>query len=109
LSIPRRTGWLKQSRRWVEEATGTRLEYFDEVDYFKDLEEVLAILEACDLVITTSNATAHLAGVLGKRTWLLYPADRAPFHYWRTAAATAPSGILRWRSSRRPSSKSGRR
>ncbi|MBI2297274.1 MAG: hypothetical protein HYU76_14860, partial [Betaproteobacteria bacterium] len=19
---------------------------------------------------------------LGKRTWLLYPADRAPFHYW---------------------------
>jgi hypothetical protein len=33
-------------------------------------------------VITTSNVTAHLAGALGKRTWLLFPADNPPFHYW---------------------------
>jgi hypothetical protein len=43
---------------------------------------VLAILEACDLLITLSNATAHFAGALGKRTWLLYPGDRAAFYYW---------------------------
>jgi ADP-heptose:LPS heptosyltransferase len=59
-----------------------RLLRFDEVDYTNDLEELLAILESCDLLITTSNATAHLAGALGKRTWLLYPADNPPFHYW---------------------------
>jgi tetratricopeptide (TPR) repeat protein/ADP-heptose:LPS heptosyltransferase len=69
-------------RHAVEASTGVRLLHFDEVDYFNDLEEVLAILEACDLLITTSNATAHFAGALGKRTWLLYLEDRAPFHYW---------------------------
>ncbi|MGH8641112.1 MAG: tetratricopeptide repeat protein [Burkholderiales bacterium] len=69
-------------RRALAEARATPLLRFDEVDYFNDLEEVLAILQACDLVITTSNATAHLAGALGKRTWLLYLADHPPFHYW---------------------------
>lgn len=66
----------------AEAATGVRLARFENVDHFNDLEEVLAILEACDLVVTTSNATAHFAGALGKRTWLLYTAGRSPFHYW---------------------------
>ena len=69
-------------RHAVEQALGVRLLRFEEVDHTNDLEELLAILEACDLLITTSNATAHFAGALGKRTWLLYLADRAPFHYW---------------------------
>jgi tetratricopeptide (TPR) repeat protein len=55
---------------------------FDGVDYYNDLDEVLAILEACDLLITTSNANAHLAAALGKPVWLLYPGEKAPFHYW---------------------------
>jgi tetratricopeptide (TPR) repeat protein len=66
----------------VEKTLGVRLARFEEVDHFNDLEELLAILQACDLVITTSNATAHFAGALGKRAWLMYLADRAPFHYW---------------------------
>lgn len=69
-------------REAVGASTGVRVERFEEVDHFNDLEAVFAILEACDLLITTSNATAHFAGALGKRTWLLYLADRAPFHYW---------------------------
>ena len=72
-------------RRAVEHETGASLLRFESVDYTNDLEEVLAILEACDLVITTSNATAHFAGALGKRTWLLYLADRPPMHYWSHA------------------------
>jgi tetratricopeptide (TPR) repeat protein len=75
-------GDTADERRAVEAATGVKLLHFDEVDYYNDLEELLAILEACDLVITTSNATAHLAGALGKRAWLLFLADRAPFYYW---------------------------
>jgi tetratricopeptide (TPR) repeat protein len=75
-------GDTRAERQAAEDATGTRLLHFDEVDYFQDLEEVLAILEACDVLITTSNANAHFAGVLGKRVWLLYPEERPPFHYW---------------------------
>jgi len=66
----------------VVAAIGVPIARFEEVDYYNDLEELLAILEACDLLITTSNATAHFAGALGKRTWLLYLAERPPFHYW---------------------------
>jgi tetratricopeptide (TPR) repeat protein len=74
-----------QERKALEAAAGIRLARFDDVDMFNDLEDVMAIIEACDLVITTSNATAHFAGALGKRTWLLYLADRPPFHYWAHA------------------------
>jgi tetratricopeptide (TPR) repeat protein len=75
-------GDTRAERQATEDATGVRLLHFDEVDYFQDLEEVLAILEACDVLITTSNANAHFAGVLGKPVWVLYLAERAPFHYW---------------------------
>ena len=66
----------------LERVRGVQLLHFDEVDYHRDIEEVLAILEACDLLITTSNANAHFAGALGKPVWLLYLAERPPFHYW---------------------------
>ena len=61
---------------------GGRLEHLDDLDLFNDLDGVLAATEACDLVATTSNVTAHLAGALGKRTLLFYPSAIAPFHYW---------------------------
>jgi Flp pilus assembly protein TadD len=61
---------------------GGRLEHFDDLDLFNDLDGVLAAIESCDLVVTTSNVTAHLAGTLGKRTLLLYLGGHAPFHYW---------------------------
>jgi hypothetical protein len=80
-------GDTEAERTAVEAAIGVPIARFRDVDHFNDLEEVMAILEACDLLITTSNATAHLAGALGKRTWLLYLADRAPFHYWAHGGA----------------------
>ena len=69
-------------REAVTRAQKVTLTRFGDVDFYRDLDEVLAILDACDLLITTSNANAHLAAALGKRVWLLYPAERAPFHYW---------------------------
>lgn len=69
-------------RAAVAQTSKARLTHFDDVDCYRDLDEVLAILEACDLLITTSNANAHLAAALGKPVWLMYPAEKAPFHYW---------------------------
>ena len=39
-----------------------------------DLVETLAIIAACDLVITSDSAVAHLAGALGRPTWILLKA-----------------------------------
>ncbi len=73
-------------------AAGGRLARIDELDLFGDLEGVLAVIDACDLAITTSNVTAHLAGALGKPTFLFYPAGVAPLHYWAPRA----DGRCRW-------------
>lgn len=75
-------GDTRAERAELERATGVRLLHFDAVDYFNDLEELLAILEACDVLITTSNVNAHLAGALGQPVWLMYLGDNPPFHYW---------------------------
>jgi tetratricopeptide (TPR) repeat protein len=62
------------------------------LDVRNDIEGVLAAIEVCDLVITSSNVTAHFAGALGKPTWLLYLAANPPFHYW----SAGPDGRSLW-------------
>ena len=52
------------------------------LDRREDIEGILAAIEACDFVVTSSNVTAHFAGALGKPTWLVYLGGIAPFHYW---------------------------
>jgi len=52
------------------------------LDLFNDLDGVMAAIEACDVVVTTSSVTAHLAGATGKRTLLIYLNALPPFHYW---------------------------
>jgi hypothetical protein len=68
-------------------AAGGRLWSDPALDRFGDLDGLLALIAACDLVVSTSNVTAHLAGALGKRTLLAFPAATPPFHYWAADAA----------------------
>ena len=72
-------------------AAGGKLERLEGLDLFEDLDGVLAAIEACDAVVTTSNVTAHLAGALGKRTLLVFLRGRPPFHYW-----SSPHGRSLW-------------
>jgi hypothetical protein len=43
------------------------------IDNREDLEGLAGLIEGCDLVVSVGNATAHLAGALGQRTWVLLP------------------------------------
>ena len=43
----------------------------DQVNQIWDFHETAAIIANCDLIITSDTAVAHLAGGLGKSTWLL--------------------------------------
>ena len=47
---------------------------------WQDFEQSATAMAGLDLVITISNATAHIAGALGKECWVL--ARKAPFWYW---------------------------
>lgn len=71
---------------------GGVLHRLDELDLYHDLDGLLAAIEACDVVVTTSNVTAHLAGSIGKRTLLVYLAANPPFHYW----VPQPEGHSLW-------------
>jgi tetratricopeptide (TPR) repeat protein len=59
-----------------------RITLVEEVDTFHDLNSLLSLVQACDLVVTTSNSTAHLAGALGKTTLLLLPQAIGKLWYW---------------------------
>ena len=39
-----------------------------------------ALIEACDLVVSTSNVTVHMAGALAKETWVML--NYVPIYYW---------------------------
>ena len=52
------------------------------IDLFHDVDSLLALIDACDVVVTTSNVTAHLAGAIGKRSAVLVPYSNGRIWYW---------------------------
>lgn len=59
-----------------------------EIDQAWDFVETLSILQACDLVITSDTSVAHLAGALGRPTWLLL--KYMPDWRWGLEGTTSP-------------------
>ena len=47
-----------------------------------DIDGLAALMTACDAVVTVSNTTAHLAGALGRPTWVMVPHGHARIWYW---------------------------
>jgi tetratricopeptide (TPR) repeat protein len=65
-------------------STGIQIMQCKTVDNFKDIDGLASLIDACDLVVSTSNTTVHLSGALGKDTHVLLPEDSRPtFWYWR--------------------------
>ncbi|QDC79172.1 tetratricopeptide repeat protein [Candidatus Methylopumilus universalis] len=55
---------------------------FNEVDLFNDVDSLCSLIDACDFIVTISNLNAHVAGALGKKTFLLAPFSRGRNWYW---------------------------
>ena len=64
------------------------IEAQEDVDGAWDFIETLSILQACDLVITSDTSVAHLAGALGRPTWLLL--KFVPEWRWGMEGETSP-------------------
>ena len=79
-----------------KEETGIEVLQCASVDNREDLEGLAALIEACDLVVSTSNVTVHMAGALAKETWVMLPYVRVNF-WWlleRTDSVWYPSLTL---------------
>jgi len=63
-------------------SNNAQVHHFSNIDLFDDLDSTLSLVNACDLVVTSSNSIAHLAGAIGKRTILILPFETGKFWYW---------------------------
>ena len=43
---------------------------------------MLSLISICDLVLSVSNTTVHLAGGIGKKTYLMLPKGKGQLWYW---------------------------
>ena len=81
-------GDTASERGEAEKVLGVHVQHLPEPDLFHDIDGVAALVAACDLVITVSNTTAHIAGALGIPTWVLLPRGNGKLWYWGTAETT---------------------
>lgn len=63
--------------------TNLSISTYDNLDKFNDIEELLFLIESCDVVLTSSNITAHLSGILNKPTILILPSRMDALWYWQ--------------------------
>ena len=59
--------------REFKEETGIEVLQCASVDNREDLDGLAALIEVCDLVVSTSNVTVHMAGALAKEAWVFLP------------------------------------
>lgn len=83
-------GDTADERRSVETAAGVCITHFDDIDNYNDIDGLAALIDACDVIVTISNTTAHLAGALGKPTLLLLPWGAGRHWYWHEGRDDSP-------------------
>jgi hypothetical protein len=66
----------------IKEEYGIQIHRLPDIDLYNDIESLCSLIDACDFVITSSNVTVHLAGSLGKKTFLLAPRGEGRLFYW---------------------------
>ena len=66
-------GDVDEEIREFKEATGIDVLQCASVDNREDLDGLAALIEACDIVVSITNVTVHMAGALAKETWVLLP------------------------------------
>jgi len=66
-------------REAVRQTTGVVVERLSDIDNTNDIDGLASLITACNLVVTVSNTTAHLAGALGKPAVLFVPQTGRPW------------------------------
>lgn len=64
------------------EEYGIEIKTISEIDNLNDIDGLASLIEACDFVITISNVTAHIAGAINKKTYLLLSSNCGKIWYW---------------------------
>jgi len=86
--------WMRHTIKAIREAlageTGVELVHVDEIDNHADIDGLAALIGACDVIVTVSNTTAHLAAALGRKVLLLLPFSQGLLWYWHHGRTDSP-------------------
>lgn len=82
-------GDTAQERKDYFESTGVDILNFEDIDNLADIDKLGALISACDVVLSVSNSTAHLAAAIGKPTIILL-AYHTPLWYWHLYQESSP-------------------
>jgi hypothetical protein len=74
----------------IRESFGIEIRNDPEIDQLADMDALLAQVAALDLVITTSQTVAHVAGALGVPVWILLPRGEGLLWYWFLEGEKSP-------------------
>jgi tetratricopeptide (TPR) repeat protein len=83
-------GDTQQERAAVKREFGIDVQRLPDIDTFNDMDGLAALIRACDVIVTTSNTTAHLAGALGAPTMVMLPYASGRHWYWHEAREDSP-------------------
>lgn len=75
-------GDVKNEIDHIKSKIGVSIYWDPNLDYYNDMIELSQKILECDLIITVSNITAHLAGSLGVKTCLMVPKSFGKLWYW---------------------------
>jgi len=84
-------GEVKQEIEQINSQEKLNIFFDQELDYYNDINSLAALVSICDEVITCSNVTAHIAGRLGVKTYLMIPKSFGSIWYWNSV-----SNYSRW-------------
>jgi tetratricopeptide (TPR) repeat protein len=79
-----------KERLALEQGAGISVTRVEDIDNTQDIDGLAALMCACDAVATVSNTTAHLAGALGRPTWVFVPYGFAQMWYWFEGKSQSP-------------------
>jgi tetratricopeptide (TPR) repeat protein len=90
LAVDLQYGDTAAEREALFRKTGHRLTHLPDIDNFLNIDGLAALIGACDVVVTVSNTTAHLAAALGKPVCLLLASSSTLLWYWHVGLSCSP-------------------
>ena len=75
-------GDIADELKLIKQQHGIKIELCPLVDNFSDLDGHAALIDVCDMVLTVSNTTAHIAGALGKASFVMLSKGEGRLWYW---------------------------
>ena len=74
-------GKFENDLAYLRSEHGINIISINEIDNYNNIDNLASLINCLDLVITIQNTNAHLAGALGKETWLML-AKNARWHWF---------------------------